>query len=315
MIEQLAKAVQEKGTSIVVGLDPQLQFIPESLKKAAIEDRGESLFAVSDSFLRFNLAIIDAVCDLVPAVKLQIAMYERFGTPGIEAYRVTAKYAKEKGLVVIGDVKRNDIGVSAEGYADSHLGTVKFGHTILSALETDMCTVNPYLGSDGIEPFLKVCREKNKGIFVLVKTSNPSSGEFQDLKLASGEMLCERVAAKVSEWGSTVMHGDWSDVGAVVGATYPEFGRRMRELMPRTWILVPGYGAQGGKGADLVPFFDKDGLGAIVNSSRGIIAAWKQEEYKKYGEEHFEEASRAAVQAMREDIAKALDDAAASRVH
>ena len=306
MIEQLAKAVQEKGTCIVVGLDPQLQFIPDSLKNAAIEERGESLFAVSDSFLRFNLAIIDAVCELVPAVKLQAAMYERFGTPGMEAYRVTAGYAKSRGLIVIGDIKRSDIGVSAEGYADGHLGRVKVGRTFLSGFDEDMCTVNPYLGSDGITPFLKVCHENKKGLFVLVKTSNPSSGEFQDLKLDSGEMLCERVAKKVDEWGSGLMHGKWSDVGAVVGATYPEFGRRMRALMPHAWILVPGYGAQGAKGTDLVDFFDENGEGALVNSSRGIIAAWKQEEYKKYGEEHFDEAAREAVLAMKADINKAL---------
>lgn len=306
MIEKLVQAIKEKETCIVVGLDPQLSLVPESLKKAASEDRGDSLLAVSDSFLRFNLAIIDAVAELVPAVKLQIAMYERFGTPGLEAYRVTAGYARSKGLIVIGDVKRNDIGSSAEGYADGHLGRVRFGHTWLTGFDTDMCTVNPYLGSDGIEPFAKVCRENGRGIFVLVKTSNPSSGEFQDLKLASGEMLCERVAAKVSEWGSSLMHGKWSDVGAVVGATYPEFGQKMRQLMPHTFILVPGYGAQGGKGDDLIPLFDSEGEGVLVNSSRGIIGAWKQEEYKKYGEDHFDEAAREAVLSMKEDIDNAL---------
>jgi len=306
MIEKLVQAIKEKGTCIVVGLDPQLSLVPESLKKAASEDRGDSLLAVSDSFLRFNLAIIDAVAELVPAVKLQIAMYERFGTPGLEAYRVTAGYARSKGLIVIGDVKRSDIGSSAEGYADGHIGRVRFGHTWLTGFGTDMCTVNPYLGSDGIEPFTKVCRENGRGIFVLVKTSNPSSGEFQDLKLASGEMLCERVAAKVSEWGSSLMHGKWSDVGAVVGATYPEFGQKMRQLMPHTFILVPGYGTQGGKGDDLIPLFDSEGEGVLVNSSRGIIGAWKQEEYKKYGEDHFDEAAREAVLSMKEDIDNAL---------
>lgn len=307
MIEKLVGAIHEKGTCIAVGLDPQLSLVPDGLKKAAAEDRGDSLLAVSDSFLRFNLAIIDAVAELVPAVKLQIAMYERFGTPGLEAYRVTANYARSKGLIVIGDVKRSDIGSSAEGYADGHIGRVKVGHTWLSGFDTDMCTVNPYLGSDGVEPFLKVCRENSRGIFVLVKTSNPSSGEFQDLKLASGEMLCEKVAQKVSEWGSTLMHGKWSDVGAVVGATYPEFGRKMRELMPHTLILVPGYGAQGGKGEDLLPFFDREGEGVLVNSSRGIIGAWKQEEYSKFGEDHFDEAAREAVLRMKADIDKVLE--------
>ncbi len=207
---------------------------------------------------------------------------------------------------MIGDVKRGDIGSTSAAYATAHLGKVTVGTKRIAAFDEDFATVNPYLGSDGVKPFVKVCREEKKGIFVLVKTSNPSSGEFQD-RLIDGRPLYEHVGEKVAEWGEECMGDSYSYVGAVVGATYPEMGKILRKIMPKAYILVPGYGAQGGKGADLVHFFNADGLGAIVNSSRGIIAAWQQEEYGKYGAEHFGEASRAAVLDMREDIAQALE--------
>ncbi len=290
----------------MVGLDPMLSYIPEQILEKAFSECGETLEGAAQAIWEFNREIIDNTCDLIPAVKPQIAMYEQFGLEGLKAFEKTVKYCKEKGLVVIGDVKRGDIGSTSAAYATAHLGKVTVGTKRIAAFDEDFATVNPYLGSDGVKPFVKVCREEKKGIFVLVKTSNPSSGEFQD-RLIDGRPLYEHVGEKVAEWGEECMGDSYSYVGAVVGATYPEMGKILRKIMPKAYILVPGYGAQGGKGADLVHFFNADGLGAIVNSSRGIIAAWQQEEYGKYGAEHFGEASRAAVLDMREDIAQALE--------
>ena len=222
-------------------------------------------------------------------------------------FKRTVDYCKEKDLVVIGDVKRGDIGSTSAAYATAHLGQVQVGSQLLTPFGEDFATVNPYLGSDGIKPFLEVCKEEKKGIFILVKTSNPSSGEFQD-RLIDGKPLYELVGEKVAEWADSCMGDQYSYVGAVVGATYPEMGKTLRKIMPKSFILVPGYGAQGGKGADLVHFFNEDGLGAIVNSSRGIIAAYKQEKYAKFGAEHFAQASRAAVEDMIADISGALEN-------
>ena len=238
-------------------------------------------------------------------MKPQIAMYEQFGIEGLKVYDKTVKYCQEKGLVVIGDAKRGDIGSTSAAYATAHLGKVKVGNSICSAFNTDFLTVNPYLGTDGVKPFVDVCNAENRGIFVLVKTSNPSSGEFQD-RLVDGRPLYELVAEKVVEWGEASMDGDYSNVGAVVGATYPEMSKILRKLMPKTYFLVPGYGAQGGTAKDLMHCFNEDGLGAVVNSSRGIIAAYKQEKYAKFGPEHFAEASRQAVVDMIADINSVL---------
>jgi orotidine-5'-phosphate decarboxylase len=232
-------------------------------------------------------------------------MYEQFGIEGLIAFHKTCAYAKEKGLVVIGDIKRGDIGSTSTAYAVGHLGKVQVGSRSYAGFDEDFVTVNPYLGTDGVKPFVDVCKEENKGIFVLVKTSNPSSGEFQD-RLVDGRPLYELVAEKVVEWGSECMGDTYSNVGCVVGATYPEMGKVLRKLMPKTYILVPGYGAQGGKAADLVHYFNDDGLGAIVNSSRGIIAAYKQEKYAKFGEQGYADASRQAVVDMIADINGAL---------
>ena len=234
-------------------------------------------------------------------------MYEQFGIEGMKAFKKTVDYCKSKGLVVIGDVKRGDIGSTSAAYATGHLGKVQVGSKTYSAFDEDFATVNPYLGSDGIKPFMEVCKEEKKGLFILVKTSNPSSGEFQD-QLIDGKPLYELVGEKVAQWGEECMGEQYSYIGAVVGATYPEMGKVLRKVMPKSYILVPGYGAQGGKGADLVHFFNEDGLGAIVNSSRGIIAAYKQEKYAKFGAEHFGEASRAAVEDMVADINQALEN-------
>ncbi len=307
MINKLIARIQKTHAPIVVGLDPMLKYVPEHIQKKAFEERGETLEGAAEAIWQYNKGIVDAICDLVPAVKPQIAMYEQFGIPGLQVFQRTVGYCHEKGLVVIGDVKRGDIGSTSEAYAAAHLGRVQVGGKSYAAFDEDFATVNPYLGSDGINPFAKVCREQKKGIFVLVKTSNPSSGEFQD-KTMDGKPLYEVVGEKVAQWGAECMpqSGDYSYVGAVVGATYPEQGERLRKIMPRTFILVPGYGAQGGKGADLAHFFNEDGLGAVINSSRGIIAAWQQEKYGKYGAEAYADASRAAVLDMREDIAQAL---------
>ncbi|MGN1172113.1 MAG: orotidine-5'-phosphate decarboxylase [Lachnospiraceae bacterium] len=305
MIEKLIKGIKRTGAPIVVGLDPMLSYIPEHITQKAFAEYGETLEGAGEAIWQYNKGIVDAVCDLVPAVKPQIAMYEQFGIEGLKVFARTVAYCKEKGLVVIGDVKRGDIGSTSEAYAVGHLGKVQVGSRSYYGFDEDFATVNPYLGSDGIKPFIKVCKEEKKGLFILVKTSNPSSGEFQD-RLIDGRPLYELVGEQVAKWGEELMGDTYSYIGAVVGATYPEMGKVLREIMPKSFILVPGYGAQGGKGADLVHFFNKDGLGAIVNSSRGIIAAYKQEKYASFGSENYADASRQAVLDMREDIASAL---------
>ena len=274
MIQELIKNIKEKDAPIVVGLDPMLGYVPEHIVKDAFAAYGENLAGAAEAIWQFNKGIIDATYDLIPAVKPQIAMYEQFGLEGLKAFKRTCDYAKSKGLVIIGDIKRGDIGSTSEAYAIGHVGQVQIGNQSFSPFTEDFITVNPYLGSDGVKPFIKVCKEENKGMFILVKTSNPSSGEFQDQKV-DGTPLYEIVAKKVAEWGEEHMGEDYSYIGAVVGATYPEMGAVLRKLMPKNYILVPGYGAQGGQGKDLAPFFNEDGLGAIVNSSRGIICAYK----------------------------------------
>ena len=301
MVKKLIEEITKKNAPVVAGLDPMLDYVPEGIKKEAFEKYGENLEGAAEAIWQFNKGIIDAIYDLVPAVKPQIAMYEQFGIPGMEVFSRTVSYCKEKGLVVIGDVKRGDIGSTSAAYATGHIGKVKIGNSFCTAFDEDFITVNPYLGSDGINPFLDVCKEEDKGIFILVKTSNPSSGEFQD-KLVDGVPLYELVARKVAEWGAQCMDGTYSNVGCVIGATYPEMGRTLRKLLPNNYILVPGYGAQGGTAKDLKEYFNADGLGAIVNSSRGIIAAYKQEKYSKFGEENYADASRQAVLDMIEDI-------------
>ena len=307
MINQLVANIKKTGAPIVVGLDPMLNYIPEQVQKKAFAEYGETLEGAAEAIWQFNKEIVDKTYDLIPAVKPQIAMYEQFGLPGLAAFKKTVDYCKEKGLVVIGDIKRGDIGSTSAAYAVGHIGKVKVGSKTYAPFDEDFVTVNPYLGSDGVNPFLDVCKEEKKGIFVLVKTSNPSSGEFQDQKI-DGRPLYELVGEKVAAWGSEVMGDEYSYVGAVVGATYPEMGKVLRKVMPKAYILVPGYGAQGGKGKDLVHFFNEDGLGAIVNSSRGIIAAYKQEQYAKFGAENFGDTSRAAVETMIADIKGALEN-------
>ena len=307
MINKLISNIRKTNAPIVVGLDPMLNYIPEHIQKKAFAEFGETLEGAAEAIWQYNKGIVDATCDLIPAVKPQIAMYEQFGIPGLIAYKKTVEYCKSKDLVVIGDIKRGDIGSTSAAYAVGHLGQVQVGSKKYARFDEDFATVNPYLGSDGVKPFMDVCKEEKKGIFVLVKTSNPSSGEFQD-RVIDGRPLYELVGEKVAQWGDELMGDGYSYVGAVVGATYPEMGKVLRKIMPKTFILVPGYGAQGGKGADLVHFFNEDGLGAIVNSSRGIIAAYKQEKYKEFGAENYADASRAAVKDMIADISGALEN-------
>lgn len=307
MINKLISNIRKTNAPIVVGLDPMLNYIPEHIQKKAFAEFGETLEGAAEAIWQYNKGIVDAICDLIPAVKPQIAMYEQFGIPGLIAYKKTVEYCKSKDLVVIGDIKRGDIGSTSAAYAVGHLGQVQVGSKKYAGFDEDFATVNPYLGSDGVKPFMDVCKEEKKGIFVLVKTSNPSSGEFQD-RVIDGRPLYELVGEKVAQWGDELMGDGYSYVGAVVGATYPEMGKVLRKIMPKTFILVPGYGAQGGKGADLVHFFNEDGLGAIVNSSRGIIAAYKQEKYKEFGAENYADASRAAVKDMIADISGALEN-------
>ena len=307
MINKLISNIRKTNAPIVVGLDPMLNYIPEHIQKKAFAEFGETLEGAAEAIWQYNKGIVDATCDLIPAVKPQIAMYEQFGIPGLIAYKKTVEYCKAKDLVVIGDIKRGDIGSTSAAYAVGHLGQVQVGSKKYAGFDEDFATVNPYLGSDGVKPFMDICKEEKKGIFVLVKTSNPSSGEFQD-RVIDGRPLYELVGEKVAQWGDELMGDEYSYVGAVVGATYPEMGKVLRKIMPKTFILVPGYGAQGGKGADLVHFFNEDGLGAIVNSSRGIIAAYKQEKYKEFGAENYADASRAAVKDMIADISGALEN-------
>ena len=307
MINKLVENIKKTNAPIVVGLDPMLNYIPDQVKAKAFAEFGETLEGAAEAIWQFNKEIVDRTFDLIPAVKPQIAMYEQFGIPGLAAFKKTVDYCKEKGLVVIGDIKRGDIGSTSAAYAVGHIGKVQVGSRSYAPFDEDFVTVNPYLGSDGVNPFIDVCKEEKKGLFILVKTSNPSSGEFQD-QLIDGRPLYELVGEKVAQWGEGCMGDEYSYIGAVVGATYPEMGKVLRKIMPKSYILVPGYGAQGGQGKDLVHFFNEDGLGAIVNSSRGIIAAYKQEKYARFGAENFGDASRAAVEDMIADISQALNN-------
>ncbi len=300
MIDTLIEKIKEKGNPTVAGLDPKLAYLPEEMKKKAFDQYGETFEGAANAIFEFNKELIDALYDIVPAVKPQSAYYEMYGIEGIKCLKKTIDYAKEKGMYVILDAKRGDIGATSEAYATAYLGNTEIGEKTEPAFDADCLTVNPYLGSDGVMPFVKMCESRNKGIFALVKTSNKSSGELQDLK-SGGRYIYEVVADLVKEWGSTTigMYG-YSNVGAVVGATYPEQAEVLRKLMPHTYFLVPGYGAQGGGAKDVVPCFNNDGMGAIVNASRSIMCA-----YMKNGGSVGEAARKEAIR-MRDDITSAL---------
>ena len=298
MINKLIEKIRKTNAPIVVGLDPMLNYIPKHIQENAFAEFGETLEGAAEAIWQFNKGIVDATYDLIPAVKPQIAMYEQFGIPGLQAYKKTVDYCKSKDLVVIGDIKRGDIGSTSAAYAVGHLGHVQVGSKKYAGFDEDFATVNPYLGSDGVKPFIEVCKEENKGLFILVKTSNPSSGEFQD-RIMDGRPLYEWVGEKVAEWGADHMGKEYSYIGAVVGATYPEQLKELREKLPHTFFLVPGYGAQGGGADDVAPGFDPKGLGALINSSRGIMCAWQKE---KCDEHDYAQAARREAIRMRDEI-------------
>lgn len=299
MIDKLITKIKLVENPTVVGLDPTYSMIPSFIKQEMLERFGKTPKAVAEMFIKFNKMIIDEVYDLIPSVKPQIAMYEQYGLEGLRAYMETCEYAKSKGLIVIGDIKRGDIASTAAAYA-GHIAGVEVEGEHFDLWQEDAVTLNPYMGYDGIEPFINACNKQDKGLFILVKTSNPSSSEIQDL-IVDGMPVYDKTADLVSKWGELSMGTmGYSRVGAVVGATHKEQGAELRARMPHTFFLVPGYGAQGGTAENLKGFFNQDGLGSIVNSSRGIIAAYQND--KEVDEKDFAKASRKAVIAMRNDL-------------
>ncbi|MBI5676844.1 MAG: orotidine-5'-phosphate decarboxylase [Nitrospirae bacterium] len=305
--DRLIEQVLRKKSHVVVGLDPVYEKLPSILKRGA----GDSLKDICRAIFDFNRTLIDATYDIVPAIKPQVAFYERYGVEGMKAFEKTVRYGKKKGLIVIEDAKRNDIGSTATAYSDGHLGRVRLSSRNIAVFDLDAITVNPFLGSDGILPFLFDVREYRKGIFILVKTSNPSSRELQDLYIVSGnkkQKVYEYLSQLVNKWGKdTIGEYGYSSVGAVVGATFPNDAKLLRKLMPKTYFLVPGFGAQGGQASDIVHCFNKDGLGAIIAASRSINYAYKNN--KKYGSKHYGSAARDAVLRMNFEVNKALEKA------
>lgn len=299
--DRLNAAVKAKGSAICVGLDPRLEQIPEFIKEKHFAQQKNALTAAAESILEFNKGIIDAVVDLVPVIKPQIAFYEQYGHEGMRVFEETLWYARDKGLLTIADIKRGDIGSTAEAYARAFLGKVNlFGKEVFS-FDADAVTVSPYLGWDGIKPFIEQARKYGKGVFILVKTSNPSSADLQDLQMKDVSTIYEIMAHYLDSWGADeIGESGYSFVGAVVGATFPDQAVKLRKLMPQNIFLVPGYGAQGGTAADVKKSFNKDGLGAIINSSRGIIFAW--EESDQFGERDYTAAARAAVEEMKRSL-------------
>lgn len=298
-LDRLIEKIEQTQNPTVAGLDPKLDFVPEYIKKKSFEKYGETLKGAANALWKFNKALIDALYDIVPAVKPQAAYYEMYGVPGMKTLYKTQEYARSKGLYVITDGKRNDIGTTMEAYATAHLGKVKVGSEEFEPFPADALTVNGYLGSDCVKPLIKVCKENDKGIFVLAKTSNPSSGELQDKKIDS-EPIYEVMGKMAEEWGKELpgVYG-YSGVGIVAGATYPEQTAELRKALPHTFFLVPGYGAQGANAKDIAAAFDKNGLGGIVNSSRGIMCAYQKQ---KCDEREFAEAARREAIRMRDEI-------------
>lgn len=302
-MDKLINRIKETNNPTVMGLDPRYDMIPESIRTKYSED----IEGACKAILEFNKELIDSVYDIVPAVKPQIAFYEMFGAEGIKLFNETCKYAKQKGMIIIADVKRGDIGSTAAGYSNAYLGKTPIGQEKVSIYDVDFVTVNPYLGIDGVKPFIDDCKEYGKGIFILVKTSNKSSGELQDLKLENGTTIYEKVAELVNSWGEELVgEYGYSSVGAVVGATYPIQIKELREIMPKTYFLIPGYGAQGGKAEDIALGF-KDGIGGIVNASRSLMSAYKSDRWKdKYSEKEFGKATRAEAIRMRDELNKEI---------
>lgn len=301
--EPLIEKIRAKNNPTVMGLDPVLDYIPQYIRDKAVAEYGDTFKAAGEAIFEFNKGLIDAAAELVPAVKPQSAFYEMYGIEGLIALERTIEYAKAAGLYVILDVKRNDIGSTAEAYAKAFIGQTQLFNSSAKATPVDCVTVNPYLGIDGVKPFIDIAAENDKSMFILVKTSNKSSGDFQDLEIGDST-LYRKVAAKVEEWGAPyISESGYSPCGAVVGATYPKQLTELRAAMPHTFFLIPGYGAQGGAANDIVGAFDKNKSGAIVNSSRALMCA-----YKKAGDDgtNFKACTRDAVIAMRDDINSVL---------
>lgn len=299
-IDRLINKIKETNNPTVIGLDPRYELLP----KCVLEKYPNTLEGVSQAIVEYNKALIDETYDVIPAVKPQIAFYEMFGIPGMKAFEETCKYAKQKGMIVIADIKRGDIGSTAQGYSNAYLGKTKIGEKEESIFDVDFVTVNPYMGTDCVKPFIEDCKKYGKGIFILVKTSNPSSGELQDVKLENGEEVYVKVAKLVEEWGKDLRgENGYSSIAAVVGATYPKQLKEIREIAPHTYFLIPGYGAQGGKAEDIALGFDKNGLGGIVNASRSLMCAYKSELWKdKFEEKDYAKATRAEALRMKEEL-------------
>lgn len=299
-IDKLIDKIKKTDNPTVMGLDPRYEMIP----KCVTDKYPKTLEGVSKAIVEFNKELIDSTYDIIPAVKPQIAFYEMFGIPGMEAFKETCKYAKEKGMYVIADIKRGDIGSTAAGYSNAYLGKTTIGETMQEIYDVDFVTVNPYMGTDCVKPFIEDCKKYDKGIFILVKTSNPSSGELQDLKLENGKEVYLEVASLVKKWGEDLIGNyGYSSVAAVVGATYPEQLSQIRKAIPNTFFLIPGYGAQGGKAEDIAIAFDKNKLGGIVNASRSLMCAYKSDLWKdKYKEEEYAKATRSEAIRMRDEI-------------
>ena len=304
-IDNLIDKIKEKDNPTVIGLDPRYEMIP----KCITQKYAPTLEGASKAIIEFNKRLIDATYDIIPAVKPQIAFYEMFGIEGMKAFKETCEYAKQKGMIVIADIKRGDIGSTAEGYSNAFLGKTKIANKEESIFDVEFVTLNPYMGIDSIKPFIEDCKKYNKGIFILIKTSNPSSGDIQDVKMKDGEELYTKVAKLVENWGED-LRGEYgySSVGGVVGATYPEQLESLRKVAPHTFFLIPGYGAQGGKANDIAKAFDSNGIGGIVNSSRGLMCAYKSDLWKdKFTEEEFEKATRAEALRMKEELKIGID--------
>ena len=304
IMDSLIEKIKEKQSPIVMGIDPKYEFIPKHIR----EKYENNLEGFSKAAVEFGKGLIDSVYDIIPAIKPQLAYFEAMGPEGLVAYQEIIEYAKSKGLIIISDAKRGDIGTTSKAYSNAFLGKTDLEDKDESIYDSDFVTVNPYMGSDSVNPFIEDCEKYNKGVFVLIKTSNKSSGELQDLKLENGKTVYEHVTGLVNNWGKDLIgENGYSSVAAVVGATYPEQLREIREMAPNTFFLIPGYGAQGGKAEDIALAFDKNGLGGIINASRSLMCAYKSDRWKeKYTEEQYDEATRAEALRMREELNLAI---------
>jgi len=304
IIDILIEKIKETGNPTVMGLDPRYEMLP----KCVLDKYPKTIEGVAQAILEYNKALIDATYDIIPAVKPQIAFYEMFGIPGMVAFKATCQYAKQKGMLVIADIKRGDIGSTAQGYSNAYLGKTKIGDIEQPIFDVDFVTINPYMGTDCVKPFVEDCKKYNKGLFILVKTSNPSSGELQDLKFENGKEVYTEVAELVEKWGIELIgENGYSSIAAVVGATYPEQLKQIRETAPHTYFLIPGYGAQGGTAADIAYGFDKNGLGGIVNASRSLMCAYKSDKWKnQFEEKDYAQATRAEAIRMRDELNSVL---------